>query len=61
MGFGNKESNGNTDTELNPRRDVIEDDVLADNNGTIESVAQEGKGMGVVLAEKENVVSSNRK
>ena len=62
LGFGNKESNGNTDTEMNPRRDLIaKDDVLAVNNGTIKSEAQEGKGMGVVLAKKENVVSSNRK
>lgn len=62
LGFGNKESNGNTDTEMNPRRDLIAKDVvLAVNNGTIESEAQEGKGMGVVLAKKENVVSSNRK
>ncbi|KAM3699860.1 hypothetical protein ACJW31_05G057500 [Castanea mollissima] len=62
LGFKNKESNGNPDTELNPRRDLIaKDDVFAVNNGTIKSEAQEDKGMGVVLAKKENVVSSNRK
>ncbi|XP_075667734.1 uncharacterized protein LOC142637346 [Castanea sativa] len=62
LGFKNEESNGNPDTELNPRRDLIaKDDVFAVNNGTIKSEAQEDKGMGVVLAKKENVVSSNRK
>ncbi|KAM4100285.1 hypothetical protein ACB094_05G056900 [Castanea mollissima] len=62
LGFKNKESNGNPDTELNPRRDLIaKDDVFAVKNGTIESGAQEDKGMGVVLAKKENVLSSNRK
>ncbi|KAM3747717.1 hypothetical protein ACB098_05G055900 [Castanea mollissima] len=62
LGFKNKETNGNPATELNPRRDLIaKDDVFAVKNGTIESEAQEDKGMGVVLAKKENVVSSNRK
>lgn len=62
LGFKNKESNGNPDTELNSRRDLIaKDDVFAVNNGTIKSEAQEDKGMGVVLVKKENVVSSNRK
>ncbi|KAF3973953.1 hypothetical protein CMV_002663 [Castanea mollissima] len=62
LGFKNKETNGNPATELNPRRDLIaKDDVFAVKNGTIESEAQEDKGVGVVLAKKENVVSSNRK
>lgn len=62
LGFQNKETNGNPDTELNPRRDLIaKDDVFAVKNGTIKSEAQDNKGIGVVLAKKENVVSSNRK
>ncbi|GMY34257.1 spore coat protein sa, partial [Fagus crenata] len=62
LGFGNNPSNGNSDTEQNPRRDlIVKDDILAVNNGTIESQAGDGERIDVVLAKKENVVSSNKR
>ncbi|KAI5337154.1 hypothetical protein L3X38_016423 [Prunus dulcis] len=61
LGFGNKASNGNSDTEQNARRDLLaSDSSMAVKNETNQNQVKAGKSIDVVLTKKENGVSSRR-
>ncbi|KAF4399685.1 hypothetical protein G4B88_022768 [Cannabis sativa] len=62
LGFGKKPNNGNSETEQNQRRELSATDIsVAVKNETLENQATDDKRMDVVLAMKENEVSSHRK
>lgn len=62
MGFGKKPKNWNSETEQNLRRDLIATDIsLAVKNGTGENQVSDGKRMDVVLAGRNDGISSHRK
>lgn len=61
LGFGNKASNGNSDTEQNARRDLLaSDSSMAVKNETNQDQVKAGKRIDVVLTKQENGVSSRR-
>lgn len=62
LGFGNKPKNWNSETEQSPRRELSATKISVEaKNGTDEIQVRDDKRIDVVLARKENGVSSIRK